>query len=134
MAIKPRPRAKVKPRTTLRQIEARSKASNRMKGKHTANKFNANAMENIRQKGFADGFDAFQPDAGIDKKTGMGTMYTAGQYAKVKAFNDRIAQKNRANRMDGMKKGVVIGGAVGGSAVAAGSYWSQKKNNDRNSK
>jgi hypothetical protein len=132
MAIKPKPRARAKP--TYRQQQAHRASSQRMKGRATTNKFNSESIDSIRQKGFADGRDVFQPDAGIDKKTGKGTMYSAQQYAKVKAFNDRILEKNRKNRMDGMKKGVIIGGAVGGSAVAAGSYWSQKKNNDRNSK
>lgn len=127
---KPKPRAKIKPRTTLRQIEARSKASNRMKGRSVTNKFNSESIDNIRNRGSVRGSDVYQPDAGIDKKTGRGTMYTAGQYAKVREFDARI----RRNSQITFAKGAATGGAIAGAGVAAGSYWTNKKNNDRNSK
>ena len=127
---KPKPRAKIKPRTTLRQIEARSKASNRMKGKAVTDKFNSESMNNIRLKGSVSGYDLYMPDAGINKKTGRGTMYTEGQHKLVKDFDDRVRRASRAT----FAKGAVAGGTIAGASVAAGSYWANKKNNDRNSK
>lgn len=131
---KPKPRARVRTKPTYRQKEAYSASSRRMKGRAVTNKFNSETIEKIKQKGSVNGYDLYMPDAGIDKKTGKGTMYSSEQHAKVTLFNRRLADANNRRKMEGMKKGAIIGGAVGGSAVAAGSYWSQKKNSDRNLK
>lgn len=121
---------RVRTSPSYRQMEARSKASNRMKGRAVTNKFNSESMNEIRLKGSVRGSDVYQPDAGIDKKTGRGTMYSEGQYARVKDFDARVKRASQVT----FAKGAVTGGAIAGAGVAAGSYWSNKKNSDRNPK
>lgn len=101
-----------------------------MKGRAVTNKFNSESMNEIRLKGSVRGSDVYQPDAGIDKKTGRGTMYSEGQYARVKDFDARVKRASQVT----FAKGAVTGGAIAGAGVAAGSYWSNKKNSDRNPK
>ena len=117
------PRAK----PTYRQSEAYRATSRRMKGKATMDKFNSESMDSIRSRGSVKGSDVYMPDAGINKKTGRGTMYTAGQYAKVRDFDARASKASRTT----FAKGAIAGGAVTGIGVAAGSYWSQKKREQR---
>lgn len=120
---KPKPKVKVRAKPTYRQSEAHRATSQRMKGKATMDKFNSESMDSIRSRGSVKGSDVYMPDAGIDKKTGRGTMYTAGQYAKVRDFDARASKASRAT----FTKGAIVGGTIAGGSVAAGSYWTQKK-------
>lgn len=116
------PRAK----PTYRQSEAARATSRRMKATAATNKFNAESMKKIRERGHAMGTDVVRPDSGIGKD-GKGSMYSEAAWKKLSDFNNNRMASKKADYNSGRNKGLAVGGALGAGSAIAGSYWAQKK-------
>lgn len=121
-----KPKIRVRAKSTYRKDMAARATSKRMKAASATNKFNADSMKKIRERGHAMGTDVIRPDSGIGKD-GRGSMYSEAAWKKLSDFNNNRMASKKADYNSGRNKGLAVGGALGAGGAIAGSYWSQKK-------